>query len=53
MKKIKLIFLETKKLLKTHKLYFLAPLILCLAAVAILFVKLGSSIIMTFIYAGV
>lgn len=53
MKKIALIFKEMKKLISAHKLYFLAPLIISLALVALLFVKLGSSIIMTFIYAGV
>ncbi len=53
MKKLKLIYSEMKKLISAHKLYFLAPLILSLALVALLFVKLGASIIMTFIYAGV
>ncbi len=53
MKKIILILKEMKKLLVTHNLYFLAPLIIALALVALLFVKLGASIIMTFIYAGV
>jgi hypothetical protein len=53
MKKLKFIFAEMKSLIADHKLYFLAPLILALAIVALLFVKLGTGIIMTFIYAGV
>lgn len=53
MKKLKMIFREMKILISEHKLYFLAPLILCLALVALLFVKLGTGLIMTFIYAGV
>lgn len=53
MRKLKMIFREMKILISEHKLYFLAPLILCLALVALLFVKLGTGLIMTFIYAGV
>ncbi len=53
MKKFLFVFHEMKKLIAAHKLFFLAPLLLRLAVVAILFIKLGSSIIMTFIYAGV
>lgn len=53
MKKLKLIYREMHKLVSAHKLYFLAPLIISLGLVALLFVKLGASIVMTFIYAGV
>lgn len=53
MKKLALILAEMKSLISQHKLYFLAPLIISLAIVALLFVKLGAGIIMTFIYAGV
>lgn len=53
MKKFAFIYHEMKTLISDHKLYFLAPLVLALAAIAILFVKLGTGIIMTFIYAGV
>ncbi len=53
MKKFFFVFQEMKNLIAAHKLYFLAPLLLSLAVIAVLFIKLGSSIIMTFIYAGV
>jgi hypothetical protein len=53
MKKIKYIFSEMLILIKTHKLYFLTPLILTLALVTLLVVKFGSSVILAFIYAGV
>ncbi len=53
MKKLVYIYKEMKNLIVQHKLYFLAPLIIALAVVALLFVKMGASIIMTFIYAGV
>ena len=53
MKKLFYIFKEMKNLIAEHKLYFLAPLVMALVLIAILFVKLGSGIIMTFIYAGV
>jgi hypothetical protein len=44
---------EFKILILQHKLYFLAPLLLLLALIGILFFKLGPSMILTFIYAGV
>ncbi len=53
MKKFIFVYQEIIKLIATHKLFFLAPLLISLAIVAILFIKLGSSIVMTFIYAGV
>ena len=53
MKKIMFIASEFKTLISQHKLYFLTPLLILLAIVAILFFKLGPSLILAFIYAGV
>lgn len=53
LKKFTFVLREMKTLIKQHKLYFLAPLVITLAFLAVVFVKLGSGIIITFIYAGV
>ena len=50
--KIGLLFREMKHLIREHKLYFMAPLLLTLVLFAVLFFKIGPGIIMTFIYAG-
>ncbi len=52
MKKVIYVMKEMKNLIAEHKLYFLAPLFVLLACVGILFFKLGPSVIMAFIYAG-
>ena len=53
MKKLKFVFFEMIVLMKTHKLYFLAPLVFTLALVTVLLFKFGPSVILAFIYAGV
>lgn len=50
--KIGLLFREMKHLIREHKLYFMAPLLITLVLFAVLFFKVGPGIIMTFIYAG-
>ncbi len=50
--KIGLLFREMKHLIREHKLYFMAPLLITLVLFAVLFFKIGPGIIMTFIYAG-
>jgi hypothetical protein len=50
--KIGLLFREMKYLIREHKLYFMAPLLITLVLFAVLFFKIGPGIIMTFIYAG-
>lgn len=53
MKKALFMFREFKVLIVQHKLYFMAPLLLLLCLIGVLFFKLGPGIIITFIYAGV
>lgn len=50
--KVGLLFREMKHLIREHKLYFMAPLLITLVLFAVLFFKIGPGIIMTFIYAG-
>ena len=51
-KKIAHILKETFYLVREHKLYFLAPLFLMLAVLAILFFHMSPGVLVTFIYAG-
>lgn len=53
MKKLALIFTEMKNLIVTHKLYFLTPIVVSLLVIALLVIKLGPSVVLAFIYAGV
>lgn len=53
MKKISYLIKETLFLVREHRLYFLAPILLLLAVLAILFFHLGPGIVIAFIYAGV
>ncbi len=51
----KLIFMmrEGRVLIREHKMYFLAPLLIVLALIAILVYSIGPTVITTFIYAGI
>jgi hypothetical protein len=53
MKKIIYILKETGLLIREHKVYFLAPLLIMLALLALLVYQFGPAIIVSFIYAGV
>ena len=53
MKKIKMALRETFHLIRAHKLYFLAPLMILFCVISVLFFKFGPGILITFIYAGV
>ena len=53
MKKILYLLKETFFLIKKQKIYFLAPLMILLAVLAILVFYLGPSVIISFIYAGI
>ena len=52
MKKLLLICREGYHLVKRHKLYFLAPLLIALALLTFLIIELGPAAIVSFIYAG-
>lgn len=47
------IFFEIKYLIAEHKLYFLTPLLITFVLLSFLFYKIGPSVIISFIYAGV
>ncbi|MDD5561007.1 MAG: DUF5989 family protein [Candidatus Omnitrophica bacterium] len=53
MKKILYLLKEMFFLIKKQKIYFLAPLMILLAVLAILVFYLGPSVIISFIYAGI
>ena len=44
---------EMVLLLREHKLYFLAPLLLTLVCLSVLVYYVGPTVVLTFIYAGV
>jgi hypothetical protein len=44
---------ESVFLIRTHKLYFLAPTIIFTLLIAGLYLKSGTALLITFIYAGV
>lgn len=52
-KRMKNLFRESIYLIVEHKYYFLAPLMLIMVFLSLLFYKIGPSIIISFIYAGV
>jgi len=52
MKKLVYMFKEAVELIKKHKVYFFAPIIIFLVFLGILVFILGPTAIMTFIYAG-
>lgn len=52
MKKILYILKEMMYLIRRHKLYFLAPVLIVLAFLAFIVFYIGPSVIISFIYAG-
>jgi hypothetical protein len=52
MKKLLAIFKEGFYMVKRHKVYFLAPLIIAMALLAFLVIEIGPAAIVSFIYAG-
>lgn len=53
MKKLKALLKETLYLIREHKLYFISPILVLLALLAILVFHFGAGVVLTFIYAGV
>lgn len=53
MKKVFYIFKETFYLIKRHKMYFIAPILIVLGILAFLVYYIGPAVIVSFIYAGV
>ncbi|MDO8602284.1 MAG: hypothetical protein Q7O04_00345 [Candidatus Omnitrophota bacterium] len=53
MKKFWYILKEMFYMIRTHKLYFLAPLFLLFVILALLVFYIGPSVIISFIYAGI
>ena len=53
MKKLILLLKESLLLVKKHKIYFLLPLLVCLALLALLAFHIGPGIVISFIYAGI
>jgi hypothetical protein len=53
MKKVWYIIKQMLVLIKKHKFYFIAPMLLVLALIAILVYYIGPAVIVSFIYAGV
>jgi hypothetical protein len=53
MQKILYLFKEMFYLIRKHKLYFLAPVLVILILLAFLVFYIGPSVIISFIYAGV
>jgi hypothetical protein len=51
--KIVYILKETFYMIKRHKIYFLAPILIILALLAIIVFYIGPSVIISFIYAGI
>jgi hypothetical protein len=50
--KINLVFREIVSLIREHKFYFLAPILVALVLLAALFFKTGPGIMTTFVYSG-
>jgi hypothetical protein len=44
---------EMLALIAEHKLYFMAPLLVCLVGLSVLVYYVGPTVVITFIYAGV
>ncbi len=53
MDRIKLILKETFWLIRNHKLYFLTPILVVLALIALLIHTVGPAVMMAFLYAGI
>ncbi len=52
MKRLWFIFTEMLHLIRHHKLYVIAPLLICLVLLALFAFVLGPTAVLTFIYAG-
>jgi hypothetical protein len=52
MRRIWFIFREMLHLIRTHKLYVIAPLLISLVVLALLAFVIGPTAVLTFIYAG-
>ncbi len=52
MKKVWYIFKEMLHLIRAHKVYFIAPILLMLVLLTLLAFYLGPTAVLTFIYAG-
>ena len=53
MEKVLYIFRELFYLISRHKIYFLAPIFITLAVLAVLVYQIGPAAIVTFLYAGI
>ena len=53
MNKVAFVLKEMWSLIKRHKYYFLAPIVIILASLAILVYYIGPSAIVSFLYAGI
>lgn len=53
MRKVKYIVREMLAMIKKHKYYFIAPMLIILAFLAFLVYYIGPAVIVSFIYAGV
>ena len=52
MRKIAYIFREMIFLIRTHKVYFIAPILIVLVLLVVLAFYVGPTAVLTFIYAG-
>lgn len=53
MRKIRFIFREMFRMIRKHKMAFIAPILIILALLAFLVYYIGPAVIVSFIYAGV
>lgn len=53
MGRVWMILRETFRLIRRHKFYFLAPILLVLALIALLVYTIGPATLMAFLYAGI
>lgn len=53
MGRIRLIFRETFRLIRRHKFYFLMPILIVLALIALLVYTVGPATLVAFLYAGI
>jgi len=53
MAKLVLVLGEMLRMIRKHKFYFLAPLLIMVAILAILVVYLGPAAVVAFLYAGI
>jgi len=53
MSKLVLVLGEMLRMIRKHKMYFIAPLLITLALLAFLVVYLGPAAVVAFLYAGI